>query len=353
MEKRRSINLEILRILCIYMVLYLHSYTHSGVLEKVLPFSGNFYGVWIILSLFYCTINGFVMISGYFMINSTFNIKKILNLWFQVWFYSVVIFIIFYIFKPFDLTRTDLINSILPISRNSYWFATSYILLYLFFPLLNKIVKKLDRVKLKRLIIVMIVFFGVLPEIMPATYGILLGSGKGILWFATAYFMGAYCRLYVDYKTINRKLCVVGYFVPAIFALLVRISLIIVFKLDPYDTQQIWRIYGNNTIFITISSIYLFLFFMSYKDLRLKPKYEKVIIKISSCTFAVYLIHDNYLVRTWLWALLKTYTWVKYPYFLLFLLVVNIVIFSICLMIEILRRNIGKQIKKIGRVTNQ
>ena len=51
----------------------------------------------------------------------------------------------------------------------------------------------------------------------------------------------------------------------------------------------------KNDFFIFIGSVSLFLIF---KDIRLK---SKIINNISSCTFAVYLIHNNHFFHEFLW----------------------------------------------------
>lgn len=142
MTKCRYINIEILRIISMFMIIVLHILVHGGVGEEVTFLSGNFILVWFLLACCYTSVNCFVLISGYFMVKSNFKIKKIIKLWGQICFYSLSIFIIFLCFNENIMNLINYIKSIFPIITGSYWFATTYILLYIISPLLNKLIYK-------------------------------------------------------------------------------------------------------------------------------------------------------------------------------------------------------------------
>lgn len=75
--KRRSANIELLRILSMLMVLGLHSLDASGALKYL---SGvNYFAYWGLEAFCIVAVDCFVLISGYFMINSRFKAQNLLR----------------------------------------------------------------------------------------------------------------------------------------------------------------------------------------------------------------------------------------------------------------------------------
>lgn len=347
MKKNRHINFEILRIISMFMIIFLHIIVHGRVREEVDFLTVNYILVWFLLACCYTSVNCFVLISGYFMVKLNFKIKKLIKLWGKIWFYSLSIFIIFLCFNKSIIRPIDYIKSILPIITGSYWFATTYILLYIISPILNKIILKSDKKKLLIIIFVMFVLFSILPTIMPSIYSKITGGGQGIFWFATLYFIGGYYRLYVNPDKIKRNRCLIGYFLISLFAVVCRIGIVIILKKDPLDFGLIWRIYGNNTIFILTASIFLFSFFASNKSINISEKLKHNIIKMSSLMFVVYLIHDNYLIREWFWSLFEPSRWATKPYLIVVMFGICIFVMISCMLIEMIRKLIVNKIDNI------
>ena len=92
MLKKRNSNLDLLRILCMFMVVILHSLNHGGLVEgSLIPGHYNWYNGNILFSLSLQAVNCFVLISGYFLCTAKFKLKKLINIYIQVFFYSVTI----------------------------------------------------------------------------------------------------------------------------------------------------------------------------------------------------------------------------------------------------------------------
>jgi len=133
----RNPSFELLRIVSMLMVVTLHFLGHGGVLANVRLFSANYFVAWMIESLAYVAVNCFVLISGYFLVNSKFKVNKLVTLYGQIWFYSVVIYLLFSVFGHVEFEPKVFTCCLLPISTKQYWFATNYVVLYLFSPFLN------------------------------------------------------------------------------------------------------------------------------------------------------------------------------------------------------------------------
>ena len=90
----------------------------------------------------------FVLISGYFLINDKagiFNIKRILKFWGQVFFYSIAIYCIFGIAGVSEFGIASLVETLFPITFGSWWFASTYFVLYLIHPFINILLRNLDK----------------------------------------------------------------------------------------------------------------------------------------------------------------------------------------------------------------
>ena len=170
-------------------------------------------------------------------------------------------------------------------------------------------------------------------------------NGYGILWFVTLYCIGAYIRLYGEF---NKK---VSYFIKyIILSILIFISKIAFLKLIEKGILELGintgALYKYNSITVLLSSVYLFLFF---KNLNIKEEIlEKIILKISPLVFAVYIIHENPLIRGILYKeILHTQNIYYLKGFLILMLIYCVTMFIICCIIEFLRLNMFKYIEKI------
>lgn len=202
----------------------------------------------------------------------------------------------------------------------------------------------------------MLVLFSILPTIMPSIYSKITGGGQGIFWFVTLYLIGGYYRLHVDSGKIKRNRCLIGYLLISLLAVICRIGIVTILKMDSLDFSLIWRIYGNNTIFVFVGSVLFFSIFVSNKSINISEKLKYNIMKISSLMFAVYLIHDNYLVRPWIWSWIEPSRWANKPYLIVVILVIGVSMMIVCVLIEILRKlvvnKINARIVKTKQIIN-
>ena len=119
------------------------------------------------------------------------------------------------------------------------------------------------------------------------------------------------------------------------------------------ESLDIWSIIYNILSyfrnFINIIVIYMaILIFMKFKTLKIKSNwFSKLVIFISSSIFSIYIIHDNVHLRDIIWQKFGMMnfanSWMMIPYILL----VVLIIFTACLLIDLLRRGIYALLKKI------
>ena len=341
-KKSRQLNMEVLRIVAMLMIITLHYLDKGGVLKEFeLKMGLNRNLAWIIEALCMGSVNVYVLISGYFLSKSEFKVKKVIKLWAQILFYSWIITAVFAIATKGHLGLAngiyDVIPLVMPVTGSHYWFATVYMLLYLFFPFLNKGIDAMDKKQLKGIIIAAIAVFSVWNTILPFTQPLTDLEGMDICWFACLYLVAAYIRKYPEDFKLNRWIYLLISFVSAICAFVLGKGLLLidlyVGKLGGYAKN----FYPYNSLFIFIASVCLFLFALKHETKA--PKWlASVILFASQGTFGVYLLHEHKLLR---------YLWPKWfnveavsgtPLFILHLLGTILAIFVVGILIDFVRR---------------
>lgn len=149
--KDRLSNMELLRIVAMFLVLLLHcNYSVIGPVSQSEVISDSMGSFTRILTeqLCLCCVNIFVLISGWFGIKFTF--KGVCSLLFQVLTLVIVVCVALIPFSPNipykDLFKVFYIGSY-------YWFIPSYLILFVFSPVLNAFVENTDRALIKKVLL--------------------------------------------------------------------------------------------------------------------------------------------------------------------------------------------------------
>ena len=137
-SKSRSYSLDILRILCMLMIVSLHFLSHGGMLEYFSESEIPYYIMNILRALCICSVNVFVLISGYFMVEKNkINIKRIVSIAISILFYSWIYLGLNLAFNFTELDLKGFLTAIFPISYKLYWFPTCYLFICIISPFLN------------------------------------------------------------------------------------------------------------------------------------------------------------------------------------------------------------------------
>ena len=144
--KSRDSSIELLRIISMFMIVMHHFAIHGGFSFAAQTLTVPRFWYSFIIMGGKTGVNIFVLISGYFLINDRYKfpkLKNVLKLLGQVLFYSVIFTAIFGFLGLKKITRTLLIETFLPVTYGSYWFASAYVVLYLLHPFINVLLLKL------------------------------------------------------------------------------------------------------------------------------------------------------------------------------------------------------------------
>lgn len=341
LDKTRNSNIERLRILSLFLIILGHFS-----LETHWNFSPN---NWFLMSTIHSFwiggklgVNLFVLISGYFLVNSTLKKKSFIRTWFIAYLYSLTTYI-FALSLGISQLNGKTIIKVLFFAQAGYlnWFVTAYLIMYLISPFLNTLLHSLSQKQFNLLLGI----FLILSILKTVFHNPAIGTvGSDSTWLVIVYCFGAYIRVFKDSILSHPK----SNYLYGIIALL-GVSLISVFSLD-----QIWLhtgITNNAYLYARFLDGYsplplLLAIFIFIYVLYSKPFHNKLINKIASTTFAIYLIHDNLLIHDWLWnVLIRGFRFENSYFVIIYALIITTLVFSLCCIIDLIRKSLFSSIE--------
>ncbi len=332
-HKVRQSNIELLRIISIFMIilhhLSLHTEWHDAVFETITP---QYLWIRFILMGGKLGVNIFVLISGYFLsLKKEGYCKRAFELWRTILFYSLGCYGLGLLLGTVRFSGFEILKSFCPVTTVHWWFATTYFILFILAPFINILIEKIDIKVYRRMLIIMFVIWSILPTVTNYTL-----EGGNITWFMFLYLVGGYIRKYgllCEIKT--HKIWVL-----AIAAILIAFILATVSDYN-HITERVFGVvnhnyfYEMNHVTTCVSSVLIFLCF-----LRLNINTSRIINLISPATFGIYLLHDNQCIQHYLWndiicAMKYENSLILIPYTIF----AAVAVFMVCYLIETVRKN--------------
>lgn len=342
----RNTNIELLRVISMLLIITTHFWGHGVDISSIEPFRFTWYFGWILKGISYISVNTFVIISAYFLCEKTFKFQRIINLWIEIEFYSIILYSIALLTHATDFTYRDLIIVFFPIGSGEYWFVTIYFGLCILSPFLNWNISHLSKRQHFVIILIQIALFSLIPNIFFFSKWLNFGTGYGIIWFIVLYHIGSFLRRHVKhdnllaYKNIIRFLAVLFILSPFLSRLIISFI----------TKNLIGKVIGgglffsNNSVIIVPATIFVFLSFLTF-DIKQKVL-KKIISILSAGSFAVYLIHDNPFISDIVWKIfihdIDTYSLMIVP---LFFFSINTIYLFGCI-VDFPRRYIQEKIYK-------
>ena len=138
----RSSNLELLRILCMLLIIGDHLTGQGGIADyTTLPSSFAFCLIGC-GSRIACSV--FILIGGWFLCEQPYKARRPLSLWLSLWLYTVPVTLLCRL-GGLDVSLGALRWALFPASTRQLWFISDYLLLLLCVPLLNRLLHGLPR----------------------------------------------------------------------------------------------------------------------------------------------------------------------------------------------------------------
>lgn len=293
----RLANYELLRIVAMLMVVTLHYLSHTGsLLEPGQAAQGRQALGTLIESFCIVAVDVYVLISGYFLSEAGFRVKRALALVGQALFYSLVI--------PLVLMGTgsahkemglySLLPYLFPLQAEHYWFATSYLFLYLFTPFLNAAVKHMGKRQMQVGLAGLLFVFCGIKSLVPV-YFAADRFGYDFGWFLCVYLTGAYIRKHgLPWLDTARKAwgC---YFGCGLFLFLAVAASWLVHEKTGALAYYAAVPFHYNYIVCLAGAVALFAAF-GYVRIPAGKRADRI-CRLSALTFGVYLFHEHLDIR--------------------------------------------------------
>ena len=331
-KKIRQSNIELLRILAMFMIVLGHSSFHS---EFVFGSSFSVNRIWTQFTA--CGgnwgLNLFGLITGYFLIKNSNNIiSKALRFMLQTLTYSFGIYIILLYKNSISFNPKQFISFLFPLLFDKWWYASAYFFLLMCSPVLNRMVLYWSKKEFTSILVFLTINWVIVPTVLLSkSYAM-----SGFFWCFYLYLIGAYIQCHVNLEKVRMKYCLIGAF-GAFFLTLLFIVTFNVIGIK-YPELAIKATYVNNKqdLLIVMGSIFLFLSFLKWNVSE-----NRLINKTASAMFGVYLIHEHELVYSYLWNslfCLKNFAYSQYLF--LYHVVAAVLVLMICSAIELLRQTL-------------
>ncbi len=276
MVKERNYGVDLLRLVLMFMVCILHTLKQGGILQACEIGTLDHKVYWFIEILAYCAVDGFAIISGYMAIDKPRKYEKLAEMWFQAFFYSFIVTLVFTIlgFQE-SWTVKEIIKCALPVTFGKFWYFTAFFALFLAIPILNRFIFGIDEVFAKKTLIVLLVLFSVMGT---ATDPFKTNEGYSALWLVVLYCIGALAKKIKLFETKKSSV------------------LILVWAACIVLTWGIYVFVGNDELIKYVSpTILLSGMIMVVLFARIKLK-GTLISKLSPLAFGIYLFQINQVI---------------------------------------------------------
>lgn len=337
----RDYNIDLFRIIAMFFIVILHVLGNGGILSSLNHSEANYWILNFIEATAYCGVNCFGLISGYVMVEKNIKSKSILNLWFQVLFYSLILSLVFFIFVPETRSVQNVVCAFMPIMLRQWWYISFYFVLYFFIPFINTGLKHITQNEFSKLLLAILVGVCVVDSIIPCD-AFLLNAGYSPIWLIIMYLFGAYVKKYDLRRKSTPAKCIIGFMLMVTITLLgemfIYFATLKVFGQAKYENTLM----SYTSITIVLASIFLLLFVI---NINLNDFVVKVVRILAPATLGVYLIHCQPLVFKYSKDILPFLSDEPLIFILAFVLISSLIIYVSCSLVDLIRIRIFKLIK--------
>lgn len=300
--KKRIVSIELLRILAMMMVVMLHYLSKGNLLPSLTgELEPNHYIAWGMECFCIVAVNVYMLISGYFLVETGFKAGRLVELLCQVLFYTLLVPVVLVglgIVGRDEFSLYQLLQNFLPVQMNHYWFITSYVVMYLFSPLMSVAAKSMKKEQLKSVVIALLLFFSLSKTVLPVQLS-MDNRGNDGLWFLCVYLVAAYIRLYgipffEGEKGVRRGLLWYAAGCVAMFLLTFGIRFVYL-KTGKFD-YFVHICFDYNHVLNLAAAVGLFYAFLHVKVDGEKP-FGKLVCLAAPCSLGVYLFHEQMQLR--------------------------------------------------------
>lgn len=330
MEKRQS-NFELLRILCMVLIVGFHMIGQTK-MDGCGPEDGIAYYYCIFMgSAGRLVCNTFVMIGAWFLVDSKFRPERVVNLWLEIFIYSVTITVICLGIGCEDAGIVTLVQAFFPIFGRPVWFGAEYICLLLLTPWLNEMLGEKNWHRTRQAVKLFSVLIIGCATLFPI--GHTTPAFSELVWFCFLYlFIGLYKRGHMPVCQKIEKYSFVWFLLSYLILCGMKI-MADVMGIEPL--RYLYNYYRGHyeALFGFSCSFFLFLAFKNWN-----MGYSRLVNLISRSAFAIYIIHQTPAFYRYMWnGIFQVNASVENGNIIGYSLFVTAVIFVACVCIDNIR----------------
>ena len=274
------------------MVICWHLINHGGCLAAAEPLSSRFELLHGLGALSICTVDIYVMLTGFLYQSRRTKPETLIGLWMTAVFYAVLVPAVLKVTGA-EIGAAQIIKGFFPVITVRFWFFTAYFGLFFLMPALNRVVE--DR-RLARVTLAGVLFcFSLLPS-AAHNYDLFgLSGGYSLLWFTALYLCGALLGRYGAPAWLTQRRAALLFLLGALLTFGAANAACLL-----HDTRAgaLWPrgfFYNYTAPGVLLSAVGL-VCLLTRAEIR-SPALRRVLPTLASCSFGVYLLHDNSFVR--------------------------------------------------------
>jgi hypothetical protein len=268
-----------------------HYISRQGIVESYTVFNFNNNIAHLFRSTGYPALVAFVLISGYFMAgDGRFKAKRIFSLLVQVVAFSLICLVIGAFALQIRIDSGMVIKSFIPYlyGYDAYWFVGPYLGMCLLAPFMELLIEKCNMRQHQLLLMFSIILIFVIPTNRAFSMS---NERNGILTFLVIYAVAAYIKKYQIQDAITKS------------KLLLVLSGSLLLSYATYPLGHLFNVELYNVMVLDMNNIFSLVigvsFFMLF--LKISVNTNRVINYAAGTTFGIYLFHDNFILRDWIW----------------------------------------------------
>ena len=285
--KSRNGGVDLFKALSMFLVVLLHINTAGGALGGSAPGSAQWWIADLAQAASYCCVDCFALATGFLMAGRAFRPGRMVSLWMQVAFYSVILAAVWHFAAPEEIGLRYIAVAAFPVLTSKYWYFSAYFIMFFFTPFLNAMLNALDGRGRKMLLAALFVFTSLLPTFRPLSV-MPLAAGYSAVWLSILYLAGACVKLDKLYERADGRVFALVYFASVALMLLWQV----------YDRESLLLVsYLSPTVLLCAVSL-----LCAFCRVRVPDRLAGAAKFLSSTSFGVYLIHTGPFV----WSVLMT-----------------------------------------------
>lgn len=272
-------------------------------------------------------VNCFMLITGYVSWGKEWKMRRYVNLWAQVAFYTIGLAILSScIHMAIDggpgMTWSQLRSLFLPVPfAGAYWYFTGYTVVFLLAPAMALLQKHSSQRQMLAIIIVCFVMISIFASMYTG-----MKWGFSSMWLCTLYMAGSYLRQY-PVRISNRRcwVCVIAGTCITAFGLCLSVWL------RKHGISALYEFFNYASAILTIQSIMIVVLFTRMRIQN--PGVCKIIGILNPLAFGVYLVHLHPCVRPYFHDA-AVYFHSMFEYKFISVILVAVAIYIVCSLVD-------------------